>query len=105
MKELENKTAFVTGGSRGIGEAIAVKLAENGADVVITYVSSKDAAEEVVGKIESFGVKGLAIKADANEAENVIDAVKKAAEEFGKIDILVNNAAILELSLVTEQHA
>lgn len=103
MKELENKTAFVTGGSRGIGEAIAVKLAENGADVVITYVSSKDAAEEVVGKIESFGVKGLAIKADANEAENVIDAVKKAVNEFGKIDILVNNAGILELNLVTEQ--
>ena len=102
MKELENKTAFVTGGSRGIGEAIAVKLAENGADVVITYVSSKEAAEEVVGKIESFGVKGLAIKADANEAENVIDAVKKPSKEFGKIDILVNNAGILELNHVIE---
>lgn len=102
MKELKNKTAFVTGGSRGIGEAIAVKLAENGADVVITYMSSKDSAEEIIGKIKSFGVRGLAIKADANEAENVIDAVKEAAEEFGKIDILVNNAAILELNHVTE---
>ena len=102
MKELENKTAFVTGGSRGIGEAIAVKLAENGADVVITYVSSAEKAEEVVGKIESFGVKGLAFKADANEAENVIDAVKQAVNEFGKIDILVNNAGILELNHVME---
>ena len=100
-KELENKTAFVTGGSRGIGEAIAVKLAENGADVVITYVSSAEKAEEVVRKIESFGVKGLAIKADANDAENVIDAVKEAAEKFGKIDILVNNAGILKLNHVT----
>jgi 3-oxoacyl-[acyl-carrier protein] reductase len=102
LKELENKTAFVTGGSRGIGEAIAVKLAENGADVVITYVSSAEKAAEVVGKIESFGVKGLAIQADANEAENVIDAVKAAVNEFGKIDILVNNAAILELKHVME---
>lgn len=101
-KELKNKTAFVTGGSRGIGKAIAVKLAENGADVVITYVSSAERAEEVVGKIESFGVKGLAIKADANEAEKVIDAVKEAVKEFGKIDILVNNAGILELNHVTE---
>ena len=102
MEELEDKTAFVTGGSRGIGEAIAVKLAENGADVVITYVSSKDSAEEVVKKIENFGVRGMAIKADANVAENVSDAVKKAAEEFGKIDILVNNAGILELNHVSE---
>ncbi len=66
---MKNKTAFVTGGSRGIGEVIAVKLAENRADVVITYVSSKDAAKEVVAKTESFGVKGLAIKADANAAD------------------------------------
>ncbi|MEZ5425507.1 MAG: 3-oxoacyl-ACP reductase family protein [Pyrinomonadaceae bacterium] len=102
MKELEKKVAFVTGGSRGIGEAIAVKLAENGADIVITYVSSAERAEEVVEKIESFGVRGLAIKADAFEAENVIEAVKKAAEEFGKIDILVNNAGILELNHVSE---
>ncbi len=102
MKELENKTAFVTGGSRGIGEAIAVHLAENGADVVITYVSSADIANEVVKKIESLGVKGLALKADAYEAENVIDAVKEAVTEFGKIDILVNNAGVLELRHITE---
>jgi 3-oxoacyl-[acyl-carrier protein] reductase len=102
MKELAGKTAFVTGGSRGIGEAIAVHLAENGADVVITYVSSADRANEVVKKIESFGVRGLAIKADANDAENVIDAVKEAVEEFGKIDILVNNAGVLDLKHITE---
>lgn len=102
MKELKDKTAFVTGGSRGIGEAIAVKLAEHGADVVITYVSSADRAEEVVGKIESHGVRGRAIRADANEAENVIDAVKETVDEFGKIDILVHNAAVLELGLVTD---
>jgi 3-oxoacyl-[acyl-carrier protein] reductase len=102
LRELRNKTAFVTGGSRGIGEAIAVKLAENGADVVITYVSSAERAQEIVGKIESFGVRGLAIRADANEAENVIEAVKEAVKEFGKIDILVNNAGILELNHVTE---
>ncbi len=102
MKELANKTAFVTGGSRGIGEAIAIKLAENGADVVITYVKSAESAEKVVKKIESFGVKGLAIKADANEAENVIDAVKETVKEFGKIDILVNNAGVAEMKHVTE---
>jgi 3-oxoacyl-[acyl-carrier protein] reductase len=102
MKELADKTAFVTGGSRGIGEAIAVHLAENGADVVITYVSSADRANEVVKKIESCGVKGMAIKADANEAENVIDAVKEAVKEFGKIDILVNNAGVLDLKHIAE---
>lgn len=102
MKELENKTALVTGGSRGIGKAIALKLAENGANVVITYSSSADQAEEVVGKIESLGAKGLAIKADANDAENIVRAVRETVEKIGAIDILVNNAGVLDLVSITE---
>ncbi len=102
MAELTGKNAFVTGGSKGIGAAIALKLAEEGANVTITYSKSEAEAKSVVEKIEAKGVKGIAIQADAVEAENVVKAVQKAAETFGKIDILVNNAAIAELKSIVE---
>lgn len=91
---LKDKVVVVTGASRGIGKAIAIKLAELGANIVVNYRSSKEAVEEVVKEIESKGVKALAVQGDVskfNEAENII---KRAKEEFGKIDILVNNAGI-----------
>lgn len=102
MAELYGKNAFVSGGSRGIGAAIALKLAQQGANVAITYAKSEDRATKMVQKITAKGVKGLAIQADAFDAKNVVQAVQKAASVFGTIDILVNNAGIFEMKSITE---
>lgn len=98
---LIGKTAFVTGGSRGIGAAIARKLAENGADVAISYASNEDAAAGTVAAIEKTGRKALAIRADNSKANDLQDAINKAASTFGKIDILVNNAGVFSLARST----
>lgn len=92
MSTLANKTAFVTGGSRGIGAAIAKRLASLGANVAITYAKGADAADAVVREIESTGVKGIAIQADATDAAAVQAAVQKAVAALGPLDVLVNNA-------------
>ena len=94
MSELVDKVALVTGGSRGIGAAIAARLAERGADVAITYGQSKECADEVVETIKSHGRRGLAIKADSASADEVPAAVGTVVEEFGRLDVLVNNAGI-----------
>ncbi|HEY0611377.1 MAG TPA: SDR family oxidoreductase [Chitinophaga sp.] len=94
MKRLLNKTALVTGGSRGIGAAIVKRLAAEGANVAFTYVSSADKAQAVLKDIEAAGVKGLAIAADNENADAVTAAVDKTAAAFGRIDILVNSAGI-----------
>jgi 3-oxoacyl-[acyl-carrier protein] reductase len=94
MSELVDKVALVTGASRGIGAAIAGRLAELGADVAITYGQSKDRADEVVDTIKAHGRRGLAIKADSASADEVISAVGKTVDEFGRLDVLVNNAGI-----------
>ncbi|HEX2285273.1 MAG TPA: 3-oxoacyl-ACP reductase family protein [Mycobacterium sp.] len=94
MPELADKVALVTGGSRGIGAAIAVRLAELGSDVAVTYAQSKERADEVVEKIKAHGRRGLAIKADSAVADEVVAAVKQAATGLGRLDILVNNAGI-----------
>jgi 3-oxoacyl-[acyl-carrier protein] reductase len=93
MSELSGKRALVTGGSRGIGAAIALMLAEKGADVAITYANSPDRANDVVGKIEKTGRRGLAIRADSANPEDISASVRQAVEGLGGIDILVNNAA------------
>jgi 3-oxoacyl-[acyl-carrier protein] reductase len=90
--ELENKVALVTGGSRGIGAAIAKRLAANGARVAITYARDADAAAKTVKAIERAGGKAVAIKADATDPAAVKAAVDKAVASLGKLDILVNNA-------------
>ncbi len=92
---LKGKVALVTGGSRGIGAAIARRLTEDGADVVITYANSAEAAERLVGDFEGNGVRAAAIKADASDADEIKSLVPTVVERLGRLDILVNNAGIL----------
>lgn len=94
MSRLKNKTALVTGGSRGMGRAIAIALAAQGANVVLTYASSADKADAVVKEITAAGGKAIAVKADNKSNDEVTAAVKKTVQHFGGIDILVNNAGI-----------
>ncbi len=96
----DNKTVFVTGGSRGIGKEVSLKFAENGYNVVINYVSSKTNVEELKSEFESKGVKSLIMQADVTEKEAIDEVVKKAIEEFGSIDVLVNNAGITRDNLL-----
>jgi 3-oxoacyl-[acyl-carrier protein] reductase len=94
MTELDGKVALVTGGSRGIGAAVATRLAELGADVAITYARSAERADEVVRTISAAGRRGLAIQADSADAGEIVAAVDRVAGEFGRLDILVSNAGI-----------
>jgi len=94
MNKLEGKIALITGGSRGIGAAIAKRLAAEGANVAITYTKGADAATSVVKEIERAGRKAIAIQADAADAEAVKAAVEKTVATFGRLDVLVNNAGI-----------
>jgi len=89
---LEGKSAIVTGGSLGIGAAIALKLAECGANVAINYRKHKEEAEEVINQINAMGVKGLLVQADISNYEDAARMIETATNEFGGIDILVNNA-------------
>ncbi|MFF5212877.1 SDR family NAD(P)-dependent oxidoreductase [Streptosporangium sp. NPDC000396] len=91
---LYGKAALVTGGSRGIGEAIALRLAADGADVALTYQHSTDQADDVVERVKALGRRAMALRADAGDPAAVADAVERAAGEFGRLDILVNNAGV-----------
>jgi 3-oxoacyl-[acyl-carrier protein] reductase len=100
MKLTENKVAIVTGGSRGIGEAIASKLAENGANVAFSYVSSEEKAKALEEKLQSFGVKAKAYKSNAGDFTDSENMVNEVIKEFGTVDILVNNAGISKDNLL-----
>ncbi|MGW3043326.1 SDR family oxidoreductase [Kitasatospora sp. NPDC001159] len=91
---LDGRVALVTGGSRGIGAAVALRLAEDGADVALTYQGGAERAEEVVAKITAMGRTGWAVRADSADPEAVRAAVAAVAERFGRLDILVNNAGV-----------
>lgn len=92
MGKLDNKVAIVTGGSRGIGAATALALAEEGADVAISYSSSTDRANAVVADLEARGVRAAAFRADQADAVQAAGLIHSVVEQFGKLDILVNNA-------------
>ena len=93
-RKLAGKVAIVFGGSRGIGAAAARRLASEGADVAVTYVSAPDRAAETVGAIEAVGSAGLAIKADSADPAAIEAAVEQAFDRFGRLDIAVVNAGI-----------
>jgi 3-oxoacyl-[acyl-carrier protein] reductase len=92
--DLSRKKALITGGSRGIGREIALKLASEGADIVINYLRNADAAQEVEKTISKMGVKVLAVKGDISNREDVVKIISQAKEFYGDIDILINNAGI-----------
>lgn len=101
MKLLEGQTTLLTGGSRGIGEAIAEKFAEQGSDIAFTYVSSEEKANAVVDRLTSqYGVKVKAFKSDASSYEEAETLIKAVTEEFGQIDTLINNAGITKDTLM-----
>ena len=91
---LTGKAALVTGASRGIGAAIAIRLAAAGADVALSYLGSADRAKQVVEKIESHGVRAVALQADQSASAQVAQLVRSAHAHFGRLDILVNNAGV-----------
>lgn len=93
-KTLNGKVALVTGGSRGIGAATAVRLAREGADVALTYVNGKEAADDVVRAVEALGRRAVALRADSADAAESAGAVGAAAEALGGLDVLVNNAGV-----------
>lgn len=102
MIDLKGKRALVTGGSRGIGAAIALVLAENGADVAFTYQSAADKAQGVVKSIEAAGRRAVAIQADSADPEAIARSVDEAVAALGGIDILVNSAAIGHSGMIAD---
>jgi 3-oxoacyl-[acyl-carrier protein] reductase len=100
MIDLGGRTALVTGGSRGIGRAIVLRLARQGADVAFSYRGNTAAAQAVVAEVEGMGRRALAVQADARSAEGADALVKAVLDAFGRIDILVNNAGITRDDLI-----
>jgi NAD(P)-dependent dehydrogenase (short-subunit alcohol dehydrogenase family) len=102
VKQFTGKVALVTGGSRGIGAAIALALADEGADVAISYAASAEKAQAVVQAIRSRGVRGEAFPADQANAGQVTELVRSVAQRFGRLDVLVNNAGVFETGAVND---
>ncbi len=100
MKGLVDKVAIVTGASRGIGRAVALALAAEGAQVVVNYASSSAAAEQVVAEINGMGSQAIALQADVSQPEQVESLVKTVMDKWGRVDVLVNNAGITRDTLL-----
>jgi len=100
MRKLEGKVAVVTGASRGIGRAIALKLADEGAKVVVNYSGSQAKAEEVVARIQENGGEAIAVQASVSQTEEVTALMDTAVKTFGSLDVLVNNAGITRDNLL-----
>ena len=100
MYSFKDKTVLVTGGSRGIGKAICVKFAELGANVVINYIRSSEAANETEKQLIALGAEALVVQADISKFSESKDLVNKAIERFGKIDVLINNSGITKDNLM-----
>jgi len=100
MKLLENKTALVTGASRGIGRAIALKFAEEGADVAFTFLSSVEKGNTLVAELEAFGVKAKGYRSDASDFRAADQLITDVVADFGKLDVLVNNAGVTRDALL-----
>ena len=100
MKLLKGKVSIVTGGSRGIGRSICLKLAEHGSDVIFTYRSSKEKAKIVQSELKSFGVKSEAVMSDASDFLSTQNLIQSIESKFSKIDILINNAGITKDGLL-----
>jgi len=97
----KDKVVLVTGSSKGLGKAIAMEFAKEGANVVINYNSDKDGAQGVLDDIKRLGVQSDIIKADVSNSEEVNNMIKKIVEKFGKLDILINNSGIIKDARVT----
>jgi 3-oxoacyl-[acyl-carrier protein] reductase len=105
MIDLTGKTALITGGSRGIGRAIGIRLARQGADVAFTYKGNAAAAADTAAEIDALGRRSAPIQADASDPESADGVVKAVLEVFGKIDILVNNAGVTRDDLIMRMSA
>lgn len=104
-QSLKGKVALVTGGSRGIGAASALALADEGANVAISYVASPDKAEAVVRELRVKGVEAVAFQADQASTADVDNLVQKTAKHFGRLDILVNNAAVAVNGMIDDRNS
>lgn len=100
--KLSGKVALVTGSSRGIGKVIALRLGQDGANVVVNYAGSADKAQEVVATLEAKGGKAIAVQADVSKVADIQRLFEQTLEHFGQVDILVNNAGITFYKLITE---
>ena len=105
MKLLDGKTALVTGASKGIGRAIAVKFAEQGANVAFTYLSSVEKGEALAAELENFGVKAKGYRSDASDFKAAEELINNVVTDFGGLQVLVNNAGIIKDNLLMRMNA